>query len=402
MIYLSRFNVAFSLGGVSALWNSYSSCKVILSPSDAKALAENRLPDLDAHSRKYLLDKGFLTEDKEELEHFLAERHRARQLRAPHFRIFTTTGCNARCDYCYERNSPLMTMTESTAKAVADFIGESYRTHPLRRPVQLEWFGGEPTLNPAAIRTVTERLTRDAIPFRSSMITNGLLLTEDLLKETARWNLQHIQITLDGAGEIFERSKAFPSGSFDRVLCNMNRCMESGIDVTLRIPYTGSAEPIRELIAILSRQPHRPDIYIATLYQSETMISSNTMEAVMALNEELVRAGLMTLPKIYNLSQRDRCFCATPWGFTVLPDGTLVNCSHNLSLENSFGTVWKPLPDAPLRQKFLSPELAAECLVCPLLPVCGGGCSAAQYGIAAMHRCIPFRSVITQILSHPY
>ncbi len=399
MIHVSHFNVPFSLGTLPAMWNSRSGCRVILSPSDAKALTEGRPWDLDPHSREYLLSRGFLTEDDEEVAHFLAERHAARQLRSPHFRIFTTTGCNARCDYCYERNFPLMTMDESTSKATAAFIAKTYRAHPLGRPVLLEWFGGEPTLNPAAIHTVTEQLARNGIPFRSSMITNGLLLTEQLLQNAARWNLRHVQLTLDGTAEVFERSKGFPSGSFDRVLHNMNRCMDLGIDVSLRIHYAGSTEPVRDLIGLLSRQPRRPKVYIAPLYQSETAISADCMEAVMALNEEMIRVGLMTVPEVYDLSQLDRCFCATPWGYTVLPDGTLVNCSHNISPANSLGSVRDPHPETPLHQKFLSPIPEAECMDCPLLPVCGGGCSAAQHRIADMHRCIPYRRVITRVLS---
>ena len=45
--------------------------------------------------------------------------------------IFTTTDCNARCFYCYEKGTPRIKMSKKTAEDVANFIVNEYTTNKL-------------------------------------------------------------------------------------------------------------------------------------------------------------------------------------------------------------------------------------------------------------------------------
>ncbi len=56
------------------------------------------------------------------------------------FVIFTTTDCNARCFYCFEKGCRKVDMTMETADAAADFILKNSGEHTAK----LQWFGGEP------------------------------------------------------------------------------------------------------------------------------------------------------------------------------------------------------------------------------------------------------------------
>ena len=63
------------------------------------------------------------------------------------FVIFTTTDCNARCHYCYEKGSRRINMSEKTASDVAHFIIDKSKNND----ISIEWFGGEPLYNFKAI-----------------------------------------------------------------------------------------------------------------------------------------------------------------------------------------------------------------------------------------------------------
>lgn len=398
----SCFNVPFSSGSTYAVWNSLSNHIVELSECEYLALLHDCVDGIDVSRQKLLLDKGMLVGEQNEMRVFLEKRHADRQLRSLYFRILTTTACNARCEYCYEHNFPVLSMDGNTAVSIANFITERYKAHPLRAKVNIEWFGGEPCLNPTAIQIITERLIKENIPFRAQMTSNGIYLTESLICNASDWNLREIQVTLDAANEEYEAIKHVSAGSYEKVLQNIDLCLSSDVCVVVRINYAGNVKQIENLIESLStrysRRSIKPKVYISAIYTADRCIPAARMGDIMALNERLIKSNLMAFDEVYGLRQRDRCFSATPWGYTIMPDRKLVNCSHNVGAENSWGTIWDYSNSYELRQQFLSDKLSEECYMCPLVPVCGGGCPAAQYSVATMNQCIPYRSIITDIL----
>ena len=234
------------------------------------------------------------------------------------------------------------------------------------------------------------------------MTTNGILLAESLIHKASDWNLRKIQITLDAAGEKYEEIKHVSEGSYEQVLQNIDLCLSSDVRVVVRINYAGNKDQIESLIDNLSTRfsgkSIKPKVYISTIYSDGKCISAAHMGKVMALNERLIKSNLMAFDEVYGLQQRDRCFSATPWGYTIMPDGMLVNCSHNVGAENSWGTIWTYDSSDKLHQMFLSDKLSDDCYSCPLIPICGGGCPAAQHGVASMHQCVPYKSIISDIL----
>ena len=105
------------------------------------------------------------------------------------FTVLTTTDCNARCYYCYEKGIRRTPMTEETALTVAEYIvrvsgGEG---------VKLRWFGGEPLYNRKAIDEICGVLAGKGIVFESSMISNGFYLDEETARAAAeKWNLKKV------------------------------------------------------------------------------------------------------------------------------------------------------------------------------------------------------------------
>ncbi len=104
------------------------------------------------------------------------------------YTILPTTGCNARCVYCYEEGMPVHTMTEETVSRLIDFICETKADGP----VKLRWFGGEPQAAASIIRRVSAALEERSVAFTSGMITNASMLTRELAHEAkTQWHLRN-------------------------------------------------------------------------------------------------------------------------------------------------------------------------------------------------------------------
>src|SRR5262249_37199795 len=93
----------------------------------------------------------------------------------------------------------------------------------------LTFFGGEPLLNLPVMYMLAERLwlasNRRDIPMVLNVITNGLLLTEEVVDRLQPYGLNGIKITLDGDRDTHNRMRPLRGGqgTFDRIIDNIRR-----------------------------------------------------------------------------------------------------------------------------------------------------------------------------------
>ena len=175
------------------------------------------------------------------------------------FTIFTTLKCNARCFYCYELNMKKKHMTLETADKVIEYILSCTCNG---QTVKLDWFGGEPTVNMDVIDYITTILRNSNRKILSSMISNGYLFDETNTKKAKyEWNLNNIQITLDGTEEEYNKTKRFiykndPS-PFKTVINNIHNLLNYNIGVTIRLNVdNNNIDNIRELLHFLFKEFH--------------------------------------------------------------------------------------------------------------------------------------------------
>ena len=108
-------------------------------------------------------------------------------------RILTTTGCNAKCHYCYEKGLKTNYMSIETAIAIVNFIKSKYNY--LTKYVEIEWFGGEPLLNTKVIDLISNELNKHGIKFFSSMVSNGILIDNEIIEKMNKlWNLKKFKL----------------------------------------------------------------------------------------------------------------------------------------------------------------------------------------------------------------
>ena len=160
-ITCSQFNYLYSENGSFALWNTLSGRFVRLPQGVYHALKSGELSSLDGTEVVALKNVGALVDDStNELALFASVAARQRNDAPWIYRILTTTACNARCSYCYENGAVLSTMDPDTAEKTAELIIRNYQTQPT--DIVLEWFGGEPLLNPGPITGICGRPIRSA------------------------------------------------------------------------------------------------------------------------------------------------------------------------------------------------------------------------------------------------
>ena len=100
----------------------------------------------------------------------------------------------------------------------------------------MTFFGGEPLLNLPVLYDLAERMwaaTRErGVRMMTSIITNGLLLTADVVDRLLPRGLQGVKITLDGDRDTHNRMRPLRGGqgTFDRIVDNIRQVAGEGAD----------------------------------------------------------------------------------------------------------------------------------------------------------------------------
>ena len=110
------------------------------------------------------------------------------------YTVFTTTACNARCAYCFEKGTKSVTMSKDTSLRVSEYIIDKCKD--INEAINIHWFGGEPMLNTAVIDDICDRMAQNGVNYYSTMTSTGLLFEPTMMdKVVTRWKLKQIQIT---------------------------------------------------------------------------------------------------------------------------------------------------------------------------------------------------------------
>ena len=365
------------------LYNVLTRAVALLTPEEARRMTDNPV------SVPELVTKWFAVP----LNH--DDRKLAREVRAvgrmlekrpkglTGFTILTTTDCNARCFYCYEKGRSRVSMKEETALKVAEFI---IRNHAGEK-VRLRWFGGEPLYNKGVISLICGKLRRAGVDYQSSMVSNGYLFDDETVSEAiGPWNLKKVQITLDGTEEVYNRSKAFvnpETSPYLRVLGNIHRLLDAGVKVSIRLNVgRHNADDLLDLADILTHEfggQKLFGVYSHTLFETGAEMKAGShmdsrrrelFDARKRLQETLKEGKIAQEGSLPNQLKLYQCMADRNSHAVILPDGRLGKCEHYTE-DHCFGSIDAPERDETLLAEFkrLRKELDA-CADCPFYPDC--------------------------------
>ena len=353
------------------LYNTLTCSLLLLTPDEAA----------DITAQRELIDRWFLVPQGHD------DRKLCRQVRqmaalltlAPKvvttYTILPTTGCNARCFYCYEQGTRPVTMTAETASQVVRYIV----AHRGDEKITLRWFGGEPLVNVKVIDQICTELNGQGVPFRSEMTTNGYLFDADMVQRAKNlWQLQKVQITLDGTAQTYNRVKAYVYqgvNAFERVLENIGQLIAAGIRVNIRLNVDkhniGEMAELAELLHQHFGSNEHLSVYSHELFGERTPEDNATLFAQrMQLEQQIAKHGILRikeLPKDIHLNQ---CMADNDESVMIAPDGHLGKCEHFIDRE-FFGHIDSEERDMAIIRKFKERRAEIEaCATCPFYPLC--------------------------------
>ncbi|MCF0146547.1 MAG: thioether cross-link-forming SCIFF peptide maturase [Eubacterium sp.] len=142
--------------------------------------------------------------------------------------------CNLACRYCFagegEYHGKRSLMTAEVGRAALDFL---IRNSGNRRNLEVDFFGGEPTLNWEVVKELVaygrEQEALHDKHFRFTLTTNGVLLNEEIMAFCNK-EMDNVVMSLDGRREVNDRMRPDRSGragSYDRIVPKFLKFAES-------------------------------------------------------------------------------------------------------------------------------------------------------------------------------
>ncbi len=444
----SLFNVRVPLEdrGEVFLMNTFSDAQLIVSRDvvslldrldghDGEHFSAPALTDEERATIAQLTEHGFVVGDREaerlELRDFFREvREGTETLKIT---VLTTLQCNFACDYCIqgdhgEYNKHAAKMSLDMAARVAEWTeGRLDAVRPKR--LILTFFGGEPLLNMPVLYYLAERLHVSAaargVEMLINVITNGLLLTREMVERLNPLGLNGIKVTLDGDRDAHNRSRPLRGGqgTFDRIIANVRE-----VAPLTRIAVGGNfdvdtADSYPALLDFLAAQEFAPKLSKVTfkpVIREKTALSKglipltavggdgkplngacmtsagtgvsrvcdtcNFVDEKMAyLREETKKHGFPTLDGVH----MGPCEIHKGNAHTIGPDGSLFACpgfagealqstGHIDGRQDAFRT--------KASSNFERLSAWEQCHDCAFIPVCAGGCTVAAHNeLGDMH-----------------
>ena len=371
-------------------------CSVLSVPGDTlRRIEDGTLPEAD---RDTLVSFGILVEPEREREEILSRFDEAnRKGRRFSSVVVLTHECNLACGYCFEEGvRGKRAMSSETAELLVEWIEREQLAKG--RKVSLDFYGGEPLLALALIRSIAARLKRSSgdagLSFDFSMVTNGVLLTRSIAMELKELGLRAAKVTLDGPREVHDLSRPFASGkgsSFDIIVRNIREIADV---IGVQIGGNFTRDNYREFPRLLDHLlesgivPEKvenvvfspvtgrvgegaiPDFSSACNSPDEEWY----FETVVYLREEILRRG-------FNTPRPGPAGCMVEFenDIVVGVDGEIYKCPVFVGREGfRVGDLQSGMADDG---SLYNPGVwkREECLECAYLPQCFGGCRFMRF-----------------------
>lgn len=429
VVQLSAFNVLvdrFPAPGETLVYNTFSGGSVVVA-SDwlARAQAAGGVVDpADCDPALADPDLGILVESRaaEEREFHAWLRRVKEEAGTVSALISTSYACNLACTYCLQDDVLNgRTMSPETADATVRFLAG--RVEALRpRALEVTFIGGEPLLHPHLIlrmaRGLREACAAAGTRFGFQLITNGVLMTPEVVRSLVEVGLDGVQVTIDGdeCTHGITRPDKRGRNTFAETWANVLACIDL-VKISLQGNYTD--ENLHGFVPLLARMVKdgvRPDRvprikFKPALAGLGTPLDAGVDSCTWSNAKPEVQLALGDAVRAFGYTPHDHldlgpCAVHQQNHWSIGPEGLIWKCPGFVGRpEWSTGSVQTGLTDKHRRLTVLAST--RECGGCTWRPACAGGCLATQWiaaGVPEGTNCerTYFDSVGVEILKRNY
>ncbi|ASA25483.1 Cys-every-fifth radical SAM/SPASM peptide maturase CefB [Paenibacillus donghaensis] len=225
---LSKFNLLLPNRNNNGhiLFNTLSGHSFTIDDSIASEIQCENVQGFDEDTFKLFVDYGIVVNDEIDENRFFTYFHNKQKFSNSSISstVLLTWACNLNCVYCYEgAGSQKTSMKIENADNYIRFIVNEATSKNVKN-ISINLFGGEPLINIDVGFYILDNLKRFClqhdINLTSSIITNGTLLTYEIVEKLQTYNCQMLQITLDGTEAIHDTRRMYKGGrgSFNDII----------------------------------------------------------------------------------------------------------------------------------------------------------------------------------------
>lgn len=385
---LSRFNQVFIHNDSYYLYNSLSNSLWNITENFYYAILNNTIDYSDDNimNNKSFISSKILSNDSEELKKIIDIYNRKSSSREEvYLTIAPTMDCNFACNYCFEKNKVRDYMSTEVEDAIISFVKNKMNLKKLT----VCWFGGEPTLAINQILSLTEKfISLNLDTFKSNMITNGFEL-DKLLPYFEIINLESLQITLDGIGEVhnIQRPHKKNKNSFEKIIYNLDSLVNNieigkikPICINIRVNInTGNCTEYKNVYHYIINRYSYKNIFV---YPGFIHHTPNNQKISSCFTKDKMKLFLLKESNIDVISKMlypsnlfYYCSACSKYSFVIDSRGYCYKCWEDIgNIKESIGNIledeivesFKNIDYVNRSNKYQN----NECLKCNILPIC--------------------------------
>lgn len=152
-----------------------------------------------------------------------------------------TSRCNALCDHCGSRCTAIKKdeLSADVFQRVLSDVAKNFGT----KAIMLNITGGEPLIR-RDLFDITSYA--DKLGFKWGLVTNGMLITDDVISKMRETHMSTITISLDGMKKTHEEFRHVP-GSFDKIILAIEKLKKANFVEHIQVTFIATKKNISEL-----------------------------------------------------------------------------------------------------------------------------------------------------------
>lgn len=342
----------------------------------------NNYEKIDFDSIQTMLEEGIILYNNVNEQYVLKDKIESRMVTNENAAMFLsmTSGCNFKCPYCYQDyrtniNDNLF-ITEEKIDIIYSYIRELRLSN-----LAIAYFGGEPTLNMDVLMYALNKFRNleSNMNVSHTIITNGYMLTDEILCLYKKIENLIIQFTIDGNENSHNKTRIHKEfgNTFDKIylnLCKLAHEIPNHVAVRINVANTDFVE-YYQLIDRMKKDGLAGKISVAFELVFDGQISKHTScsdkSSILQLYEYATTQGFAS-----NLSvEYGPCLAHAKYGFAIDEELNLYNCPGEI-----YGKKVGFISDAGIlniidNEWYESRYVRKKCMKdCFYAPICFGGC----------------------------